>query len=209
MTQQQLLNKLNNLLFPAGYFLQITEDWRYGEVQANIPGFSLWSYLFTYRNLVHEIEQEISCLEERIKFGEDADKKSLLSFLYTIAAALETFPETERQTVLPYTFDQPLFDFLKQNLESDNINIILLPHERDERFSTIEFHLKLPHLRCRVLEIQARLFCTAVLEMETFTYSDSPDFEANGDKPEFSKALEIIGKKVWEYRKLPDTSEWY
>lgn len=199
MTQQELFDKLSTLLAPAGYYMKLVGSWRDGSVLFNVRNSEIFAHAFTYYNLVESVAENLAYLQESIEDGDGEVEESDFSFQYTLQAALETFSEEERNTVISYTFNQRLFDFLKEKLAADNIDITLEPGADDERYSYVLFVVKLPHLQFRVFPIYGRCFDPEGVSREVLWMGQDREYVRHGNTPEFVTALQAIDKRLQEY----------
>jgi hypothetical protein len=201
MTQQELFDKVRALLKPAGYYMKLQGNWRFGHVLFNVRYFDIFSFAFTYNNLVEAVAENLANLKEIIEAEEidEAVEEREFDFLHTLQAILETFPEEERTTVINYTFDQCLFNFLKDKLVADNIEVTFKANQEDDRHSQVFFHVKLPHLQFQVFPIYGRCFTPVGLAREVIMTGQDREYLVHGKTPEFDNALQAIEKRVQEY----------
>jgi hypothetical protein len=199
MTQQQLFDKVRDLLAPTGFLMRLEGNWRFGHVLFNVRNFDIFAHAFTYNNLVKSAAKTLIYLQERIKDGDEDVENREFDFLYTLQAILETFPEAERNTEINYSFDQPLFDFLKDKLAVDNIEVTFKHCEGDERHSQVFFHVRLPHLQFQVFPIYGRCFNPEGLEREILMTGQDREYLTHGKTPEFEMALRAIENGVQQY----------
>ncbi|MBX0333006.1 hypothetical protein K3G39_07125 [Pontibacter sp. HSC-14F20] len=199
MSQQELFDKLSTLLAPAGYYMKLVGNWCDGSVLFNVRNADIFAHAFTYENLVESVAENLAYLQERIEDGDEELEESDFSFQYTLQAALETFSEEERTTVISYIFNQHLFDFLKEKLAADNIDVTLEPRADDERYSCVLFDVKLPHLQFRVFPIYGRCFDPEGVEREVHWMAQDREYVRHGNTPEYVKALQAIDRGLQEY----------
>lgn len=199
MTQQELFDKLSTLLAPAGYYMKLVGSWRYGSVLFNVRNSDIFAHAFTYDNLVEAVAENLAYLQERVEDGDEEVEERDFTFLYTLQVALETFPEEERTTVISYTFNQPLFDFLKERLAADNIDVTFEPRADDELHSYVLFDVNLPHIQFRVFPIFGRCFDPEGVAREVIWMGQDREHLLHGNTPEFGNALQAIDKRVQEY----------
>jgi hypothetical protein len=199
MTQQQLFNKVRALLEPTGFLMKLEGNWRFGHVLFNVRKFDIFAHAFTYHNLVEAAAETLAYLMQRVEEGDDEVEERELDFLYTLQAILETFPEEERNTEINYSFAQPLFDFLKDKLAVDNIEVTFKPDPKDERHSQVFFHVRLPHLQFQVFPIYGRCFNPEGLEREILMTGQDREYLMHGKTPKFEMALRAIENGVQQY----------
>ncbi len=200
MTQQQLFDKVRALLEPTGFLMRLQGNWRFGHVQFNVRKFDIFAYAFTYDNLVEEVAGTLAYLKECVEeHGEEVEEREF-DFLYTLQAILETFPDVERNTDVNYTFDQPLFDFLKETLAAENIELLCIDQEDDKQHSRVFFEAKFPNLHFRVFPIFGRCFTPEGVESEVYMTGQDREWLESGDTPEFEIALRSIERAVQQYR---------
>lgn len=204
MTQQELFDKLSALLAPSGYRMRLVGNWRYGDVQFNVPNFEVFAHAFTHADLLEAIADSLAYLRERMEEEDEEEDLKVdereIAFLHALRAALETFPEEERHTVIHYTFNQPLFDFLKEKLAADKVTVTFEPNAADERYSYVLFDVHLPQLQFRVFPIYGRCFDPEGLEREVLMTGQDREHLLYGKTPEFGNALRAIEERVQEYR---------
>jgi hypothetical protein len=118
MTQQELLCKLNLLLKPSGYQFRLLGSWASGKIHVPKDHFTFSAKIFTFQDLWEIMGDYTS--EKNIK---TVGKEKLAEFFFIVMDALRTFSDDERETVIRYEFDYPMFEYLQEMLPSLGINI--------------------------------------------------------------------------------------
>ena len=128
MTQQELLYKLNQLLKPSGYQFRLLGSWASGKVHVHKDRLTFNAKLFTFAILWEIVEGYTS--EDNIN---TVGKENLADFPFILKDALSTFLDDERETVIQYLFDQPMYDYLQEALPEYGITIVktLTPNDKD------------------------------------------------------------------------------
>jgi hypothetical protein len=118
MTQQELLCKLNLLLKPSGYQFRLLGSWASGKIHVPKDHFTFSSKIFTFKDLWEIMNSYTS--GRNIK---KVAKEKLAEFPFILMDALSTFSDDERETVIKYEFDYPMFDYLKEMLPDLGVKI--------------------------------------------------------------------------------------
>lgn len=199
MTQQELFDKLKQLLKPAGYHMRLMGSWRCGEVFLGYKGMDVFAHCFSHHELLDDVTTYLKYQSTRALEGEEVDA-GLLAFLHVFKAALDTFPEEERVTDYNYRFNQALFDYLKETLAADNIEVSFEEFKKDERHSSVIFKLSFPNHSIMLFSIFGRCFDLEGMEREVEMTTQDLEYLRHGERPEYRQALNRIYKRLQQYR---------